>query len=56
MHQASGEKVSHETLISCTYSCQMKLFPVHHFFNQLVFFFSFDLDGLRDLEKDRDGL
>lgn len=35
----------------------MKSFPVHHFFSRLAFYFlSFDLDRLRDLEKDRDGL
>ena len=29
MHQAY--EVSNKTLISCTYSCQMKLFHVNHF-------------------------
>ena len=54
MHQAY--EVSNKTLISCTYSCQMKLFPVHHFCKLVFYFLSFDLDRLRDLEKDRDGL
>ena len=34
-----------------------EVLPVHHFFCKLVFrFLSFDLDPLRGLGKDRDGL
>ena len=45
MHQAY--EVSNKTWIFCTYSCQMKLFPVHHSSCKLVFYFlSFDLDRL----------
>jgi hypothetical protein len=49
MHQAY--EVSSKTLISCTYSCQMKLFPVHHFCKLVFYFLSFDLDRLKNKNK-----
>lgn len=44
-------EVSNKTWVFCTYSCQMKLFPVHNFSCKLIFYFlSFNLDWLRPRE------